>query len=291
MSMTTQQSPVWHQTMIFRIFVVSFVCIHLPLLALAALFFSRGLAEDLAAFWTVLGATLVGTVVCLGLMWKIVSPIRRLSKAISVYRATGHLSESRLDKRGNSEIGIVTRGVCGLVGEIAVLGEQVTERAMRDPLTGLANARGIYDMGDERLAEVVLGQGKLSVVVFDLDRYGDIRRRHGREAADRALVVVGDIVRGVLGPADLGGRLSEKTFALVLVGANQKDARERAEALRATLETASTNAVEQGSLISSFGVATRASKNPSIAELIHAADMAVYRAKETGRNRVEVSTV
>lgn len=283
------QGPIWYRTIVFRIFAVSFVCIHLPLIALAALLFSRGSADDLAAFWTVLGATLVGTVVCLALMWRIVLPLRRLSTAISVYRASGHLSESRLDKRGGSEIGIVTRAVCGLVGDIAILGEQVSERAMRDPLTGLANARGVYELGDERLAEAVQGKEKLSVVIFDLDHYGEIRRHHGREAADSVLVAIGDIVRGALGLADVGGRLSEKVFVLVLLGAGVKQAREQAERLRAILETTTVDAVPVGALAASFGVATRVSDSPSIAELIHAADMALYRAKETGRNRVEVN--
>ncbi len=136
------------------------------LIALLLAFGTGTASDDLSIALVVLAATLVGTVACLATMWWLMRPLRHLATAITHYRRDGLFLEEHLNRRGNDEIAVVTRAVCGMVGEIAALAERVDGQPALDPLTGLMNGSAAYGVQVERMSV----RGKpLTVAVFELE--------------------------------------------------------------------------------------------------------------------------
>lgn len=275
----------WRNSVVFKIFAVSFVCIHLPLLALLATVGMTAFDEHGTLVIAVLIATLVGTAACLAFMWRLILPLKRLADAITRYRISGEFLDGDLDKRGENEIGVVTRAVCGMVGEIAVLAERLEYRPAKDPLTGLLNSSAVYDDYFDDVAGVDAQDGPLSLVMFEIDRFAEFRRMFGREVTDRLLVEVGDLVRSAMGAETIAARMSGGTFLMVMPGASREEVAGFCGAFRRRVEEIELGPLQKGSVTASFGISRRGPDTP-VAEAIHRADMALYQAKDTGRSVV-----
>lgn len=276
----------WRRSIVFKVFAVSFLCIHLPLLTvLAALAFSSpGWHTSLVL--VVLGATLAGTIACLSFMWWMIRPLIRLSDAITRYRISGDFQEAGLDKRADNEIGVATRAVCGMVGEITSLGERLQGKPATDPLTGLLNSSAVYDDRFDEVLGYERQSDPASLVMFEINHFHDLRRKAGREVTDRLLVDVGDVVRRTMGPEHIAARMSGATFLLVVPGASAKEVKAFCDRLRLGLTEVSAGPLQRGEVAATFGISRRAEKTP-VAEAIHRADMALYQAKDTGRSVAE----
>lgn len=274
----------WHHSIIVRILVICFVCIHLPMLALMASL--NGLSGDnLMPFLVVLGATLAGTVICLTILWRLTSPLRLLVKEIGIYRLTGRFDESALSLRGEDEIAGVTRAVCGMVGEIGSLVERLDAGAGRDPLTGLASLDAAFEQGDVVLDSAMRDGEPLSVIVLELIQARAPVGIDRRARTDKALVTAGDVLRAALGPEDIGARMNGSCFLLILQRTGARQAKQFSEDLMRDFAGAFGTV---GAPTLNFGYSTREpAGDASLADLIHKADMALYRAKEAGPNRVE----
>nr|WP_281177969.1 GGDEF domain-containing protein [Actinospica robiniae] len=160
-------------------------------------------------------------------------------------------------------------------------------QAQTDALTGLANRRAMQDYFDHVTAR---GAGKdedLAVLVVDVDHFKLINDRYGHVAGDHTLELLGHLIASHVRSDDFAARIGGEEFALVLPGCGMPAAGQRAEDLR--------SAVERRSLASwphpvtvSIGVAVARARagNAGAEELLTAADAALYRAKEAGRNTV-----
>jgi diguanylate cyclase (GGDEF)-like protein len=169
------------------------------------------------------------------------------------------------------------------------------ERLSReDSLTGLANRRCF----DPRLREEWLRARRageqLSLVLCDIDHFKAYNDRYGHSAGDEAL----RRVAGVLGsslrrPGDLAARYGGEEFVLLLPGIGASEAERFAQEIREhVLELAIPHeASPRGCVTLSFGIATHTADNPWPAPdlLFKAADQALYRAKDLGRDRVELA--
>lgn len=273
----------WRQSVITKIFVVSFICIHLPLLTLMVSFVDY----NLTVFLVVLGATLAGTIACVGTMWWLIAPLRNLSNVISRYRDTGDFHDENLDKRGNGEIAVVTRAVCGMASEIRDLAERLQDRPQLDPLTGLVNGNFIYDRDDARLFDPERRAESVFVVLFELEGLAQVGITSGREAVDQVLVRIGDAVRGALQKGDVGARMGSAVFMLILPRSDMAEARAVCEALKQAIDALVFEGIDRGLVHARFGISARNAEWPDVPELIHEADMALYRARETRRNGLE----
>ena len=276
----------WYRSIVAKIFLVSFICIHVPLIALLINFGTTSQSNAATIGFVVLGATLVGTVACLVMMWWLTRPLRNLASAISHYRVGGAFAEERLTKYGDDEIAVVTRAVCGMVGEISLLAERVDGQPGFDPLTGLLNGSAAYGVEVSRLARQT-GGSDTTVAVFALDAHDGALTDHGRETTDLALVAVGDLVRQHFSPRQVAARMSDTTFMLLFPGDKPATVLACCEAIRRSVQELEIGALGRGGLKVTFGLASRRA-NEAMADLMHHADMALFRARDTHRTGLEM---
>ncbi len=159
---------------------------------------------------------------------------------------------------------------------------ELAEQAVRDPLTGLRNRRGLT----ESMGGVEHERGAL--VCFDLDRFKSLNDTLGHPAGDSALQAIAGILEDIVREGDAAARIGGEEFAVWLPGTTLEEGMAVAERIRARIETEGW--AWQGRhwpLAASFGVAGWPETTKHRDNLLTHADAALYRAKANGRNRVE----
>jgi diguanylate cyclase (GGDEF)-like protein len=158
-----------------------------------------------------------------------------------------------------------------------------------DPLTGLPNRRSFLQDAEElRSMRIALGQS-IAVLMIDLDHFKSINDRYGHSVGDRVLQIFAVTARESLKSFDLIGRLGGEEFAVVIADGNYDNALAIAERIR--IDFAEAAAVIEGNGVgatASIGVAL-IGRSADEVSLLGEADRALYRAKDRGRNRVEIS--
>jgi diguanylate cyclase (GGDEF)-like protein len=176
----------------------------------------------------------------------------------------------------------------------ATLQAELRDLAVTDALTGLPNHRFLQQRLGEEVDRVSRRAGRgeersLSVALFDLDHFKAINDTYGHPTGDAVLQAVARTSAGVLRSSDVVCRYGGEEFAVVLVDTNAPEAvracERIAEALRA-LELRADDGRPLGRITASFGAATTVGVGLDRAELIAAADRALYAAKREGRDRV-----
>lgn len=174
-----------------------------------------------------------------------------------------------------------------------VLAVQAAELlAATDELTGLRNRRAFEAAKEQwqRMAGPVGEREPVALVCVDLDRFKQLNDRHGHEAGDAVLRHVARLFREALRGGDMAVRMGGEEFALWLPGADLTAAAEVAERVRAVVErTPCYWGGTQLAVTCSAGVAGLPASTTSVDNLYGLADAALYRAKQGGRNRVEVA--
>jgi diguanylate cyclase (GGDEF)-like protein len=153
-----------------------------------------------------------------------------------------------------------------------------------DGLTGMLNRRSL-DARVQELSEQAAVTGEpIGLIIGDLDRFKSVNDTHGHAVGDAVLVDVAYSIRKELRAFDLAYRLGGEEFLVVLPGATAAEAQAVAERLRAAVET---NPAGGLPVTMSFGVASSGGGAFDYETTFGVADAALYRAKQTGRNRVE----
>jgi diguanylate cyclase (GGDEF)-like protein len=170
---------------------------------------------------------------------------------------------------------------------------QVTRRmAEVDGLTGVCNRRH-FQVLLARETERALASGEpLSLILADVDHFKQVNDRYGHPAGDSALQHVARILSRRPRRSDVVARYGGEEFAVLLPGTAAEAAKGLAEELRREVETVPAPIVPGAppvAVTASFGVATLPDHAGREADLVAAADRALYRAKQAGRNRVEVA--
>jgi diguanylate cyclase (GGDEF)-like protein/putative nucleotidyltransferase with HDIG domain len=163
------------------------------------------------------------------------------------------------------------------------------EEARGDPKTGLFNARHFAAELREELARAARFERPMAVIMTDLDLLRDINNTYGHLAGDAVLKGIADIFRTQLRHYDVPARFGGEEFAILLPETSAEVAFEIAERIRrAVAETRFEveTSTEPIRATISVGVAAFPKDGTDANELIHQADLAVYRAKLQGRNRV-----
>jgi diguanylate cyclase (GGDEF)-like protein len=171
--------------------------------------------------------------------------------------------------------------------ENARLHDIVQWQAITDELTGLVNRRRFLDA---LRSEITKGQrlgARLSVVLADLDDFKLINDGFGHHAGDEVLLVFADLLRAHGRDVDVAARLGGEEFAILLPETDRDGASVVAERLRQSLSDRRIRIGEKAevTVTASFGVA-ELEEGQSVDALLRAADSALYRAKELGKNRV-----
>ena len=162
--------------------------------------------------------------------------------------------------------------------------------SLTDPLTGVANRRGFFQTGERLLTRTRVVRRPTALLMFDLDRFKSINDASGHQAGDQVLTAFCRLATSLLRPTDLFARIGGEEFASLLPDTGREDALWLAERLRSAFE-ATPHFVGDHALNAtvSVGVAVSDDASCDLAELLEAADQALYRAKALGRNRVEIS--
>ncbi len=172
--------------------------------------------------------------------------------------------------------------------------EQTRRMANTDGLTGLYNHRHLQERLQQEIERAERYDRPLSVIMGDLDHFKSFNDAFGHPRGDELLIAVARTLRQLSRASDILARYGGEEFTLVLPETSAADALVLAERVRqcvAALEIGEVPATRKGAEVGvtlSLGVASHAPGN-SKEELIEAADVALYRAKHAGRDRVCVA--
>jgi diguanylate cyclase (GGDEF)-like protein len=132
------------------------------------------------------------------------------------------------------------------------------------------------------------GFKNISVAFFDIDHFKQINDNYGHDKGDEVLKTVAEAIRASLRSGDTAARWGGEEMIVSLLGANEEDAKKKAEEIRLKVQGlgfVDGNNTNPFSVGISAGVAS-AGKGESLEDLVKRADEALYNAKETGRNKV-----
>ena len=165
------------------------------------------------------------------------------------------------------------------------------ELALTDPMTGLYNQRYLMRHLGSLLAA---GQpGGIAVMMIDIDHFKQVNDRWGHAAGDQVLRQVADTLRGRTRVFDSLARYGGEEFVVVMAGASVAEATRAAERLRVAIQSMAFDLQPDAPhhLTISIGLTRNADSAVTSDMLLSAADRALYRAKRSGRNRVEVEMI
>lgn len=169
--------------------------------------------------------------------------------------------------------------------------EQLGQMAMVDTLTGLYNRRHFYELGEIEIERARRYSSPLSLLLLDLDHFKNINDTYGHETGDRMLQEVSNVIGSTLRKIDIPGRLGGEEFVVLLPETNQTNGWIVAERLRVAISKLQI-LIDDGNAIAitaSFGLSSLEDSHQNLQSLITSADSAMYKAKDNGRNRVEIA--
>jgi diguanylate cyclase (GGDEF)-like protein len=168
------------------------------------------------------------------------------------------------------------------------LGEFYRQLSMIDGLTGLYNRAWLNDLMPTMVSTAHSSHAPLALIMIDLDHFKKFNDTHGHLAGDQALRAAAQVLSGALRPTDFAVRYGGEEMMVLLPDTSEKVAVAVAERLCERMQQATVFADMRQPLphiTASFGVATLQAQQTE-QDLVAAADAALYRAKEQGRNRV-----
>jgi diguanylate cyclase (GGDEF)-like protein len=174
-------------------------------------------------------------------------------------------------------------------------GETARRRAITDELTGLYNRNFLEESLNDRFKSGAVKVRKMAVIMMDLDKVHAINDRYGAAGGDKVIVSTASIVKHTCRPGDIAARLAGDEFAIMLPDTSGEDAialgdriREKVATHAITLQHLDSNATNDVYIRTSLGISVAPDHGNSVRELLFNADIALRKAKEMGRNRVEL---
>jgi len=178
------------------------------------------------------------------------------------------------------------------MAEIQELQAELQDQAMRDPLTGLHNRRFLAEELGRELGRASRDGHRVSVIMFDVDRFKDVNDTYGHAAGDDMLRAIAAELLVETRRADIICRYGGDEFVVVLPNAGTATAQVRAEEWRARMaQIMAALGDDRVNATISVGVATFPTHAEGLDSLVAAADGAVYASKAAGRDCVTVATV
>lgn len=171
------------------------------------------------------------------------------------------------------------------------LQEMLRMQSIIDPLSGVYNRRYMESTLERELLRAKRSAGSLALIMIDLDHFKQFNDRFGHDAGDTLLRAFGGLLKSVVRGDDVACRYGGEEFVLIMPGAPEAIAVERADQVRRAMRELTVQHLgrELGRATLSLGVAVFPAHGLTGAELMQAADAALYRAKHGGRDRVAVA--
>jgi len=199
------------------------------------------------------------------------------SDQMAALRDLGAMAEHELEVAALSEAQV----------NLALSNEELEMKARIDVLTRLWNRRAIMELAAEELSSQT--RPSIAILMIDIDHFKHINDNFGHPAGDEVLRAVAARLRKALRPDDAVGRYGGEEFLAVLSGVGQEEALQVSERIR-TEVVQKPICCEQGEITVSCSIGVAVSTTPAdLDRLICMADSALYRAKSSGRNRVEIA--
>ncbi|MBA5637297.1 diguanylate cyclase [Duganella sp. LX20W] len=254
--------------------------------------------ELLLACLTGAAILLAMTLLMIMLRARVMVPLARATRAL-VKLGNGDFSIRVHETRRQDEIGDLLRAL----GQLRAAGlekqqlelerqrliEELRLRADTDYLTGILNRRAFTAAGNQRLRRAREHKLALAVILFDVDRFKAVNDSHGHDAGDQVLIRIAALAREELRDGEILARYGGEEFVIMPGNCDLQGASAVAERMRRAIEAAPLT-LSNGHVLhvtASFGVAASEGPHLALDSLFHAADLALYRAKHQGRNRVE----
>ncbi len=169
--------------------------------------------------------------------------------------------------------------------------QRVEEMAATDPLTGLYNRRHFGRVLEQLFAEAQRYNKDLACVMIDMDAFKQLNDTYGHQLGDQLLVMAGKVIAANMRRMDVAARYGGDEFILLLPHASADEAATAAQRIRQEFRQASAAVLNRGDGVTmSIGIGSLHQDRPGGADqLIAAADAALYSAKESGRDQVQVA--
>ena len=185
---------------------------------------------------------------------------------------------------------VATDGVALGLANLA-LREKLRQQSIRDPLTDLFNRRFMEESLERELLRSARSKKSVGIIMMDIDLFKQFNDAHGHDAGDAVLRQIGHFLRGHSRGSDVACRFGGEEFILILPEASLENTRLRAEQYCQDFRSLQIEHAGHslGSLTVSIGVAAYPEHGKLSSEVLKAVDLALYRAKQNGRDQVAVA--
>ncbi len=218
----------------------------------------------------------------------LIVPFCSHSKVIGILGMDNVVSKNPILPEAFSSIAIVANEL-GMAMENAGVYEEAKAVSLRDGLTGLLNRVAIDDLLAKSFRNAVDGKNDLSLVMIDVDYFKKFNDKFGHQAGDNILKLISTTLKKMSRPFDKVGRYGGEEFIVILNNTDLSKALVYAERIRKEIENLGrlvANRFPGLFLTVSAGVSEYQASVKNRDDLVAKADKALYRAKETGRNKV-----
>lgn len=213
----------------------------------------------------------------------LVAPMRLRGQVIGMISAQSYQPDSYTEE--DQALLEMLAAYAAIALDNASLFHNIQQLAITDSLTGLFNRRQLFDLGNREFLRARRFNRPLSVLMLDIDHFKRVNDRHGHAVGDHVLIRLAQIMRQITREIDIAGRYGGEEFILVLPETDITGATEIANRLLDQIRLA----FQTGGLPSitvSIGVAAMHASMIDFGYLVHTADLAMYAAKNAGRNRI-----
>jgi len=163
--------------------------------------------------------------------------------------------------------------------------------ANTDTLTELANRRYTFIYAESMLLQAKKNKQDFSIIIFDIDHFKKINDTYGHSGGDIALKDIALVANEYVRNNDILGRIGGEEFLVILPNTSAKQAYDIAERIRHAIEEKDITLGDAVVNISaSFGISQLAQNQPNFNQIFHEADIALYQAKNSGRNRISLAS-
>jgi diguanylate cyclase (GGDEF)-like protein len=205
--------------------------------------------------------------------------------AVKMLKAIGRIQNVWLDQNAKH------------LNDLIRWGETARRRAIFDELTGLYNRNFLNESLQNRFEQGSIGLRKLALLMMDLDKVHEINNEYGTLAGDQVIIAAAHVIRDNLRSGDIAARLSGDEYAVILPDTDIKEALKIAESIRHAInekkvyipKIPASAGMEELSIRTSIGIAVAPTHAKDRESLFQISDEALMKAKERGRNRIEIA--